>query len=189
MFHAPLHAARGPRAEVAGLLGTLSRVSSRPRYAFILLALIAEAADEQGRAGPWVETRDGRLLLRDWLGDALAQMAGRDSQRQELTERVRAELMRGRQLPSDPEAASHVIEQEVARRARASARTNVSRSVSELVKAGLLQRHYQGYVIDHVNRGGQRHVVYTLSGAALVSLGRGVAPRSPQAVRQGELPF
>ncbi|WP_298195867.1 hypothetical protein [Novosphingobium sp.] len=174
---------------MAGLLGTLARVSSRPRYAFMLLTLIAEAADGQGRAGPWVDTGGRRLLLRDWLGDALAQMAGRDSQRLELIERVRADLLRDGLMPAEPTAADQAVALEVASRARASARTNVSRSVSELVKAGLLRRHYQGYAVDHVNRGGQRHVVYTLVGPALVLLRKAAAPRAPRLAGQGELPF
>nr|WP_328806591.1 hypothetical protein [Novosphingobium aerophilum] len=155
----------------------------------MLLTLIAEAADERGRAGPWVDSGGRPVLLRDWLGDALAQMAGRDSQRQDLIERVRAELVRDGLLPPEHQAADRAIALEVASRARASARTNISRSVSELVKGGLLRRHYQGYAVDHVNRGGQRHVVYTLDGPALVLLGKGAPPRAPQQGRQGELPF
>jgi hypothetical protein len=34
--------------------------------------------------------------------------------------------------------------------------------VSELVRAGLVRRHYQGYRVDHVNRGAQRNAVYTI---------------------------
>lgn len=33
---------------------------------------------------------------------------------------------------------------------------------SDLVKAGLLRRHYQGFRVDHPNRGAQREAVYTV---------------------------
>jgi predicted transcriptional regulator len=51
---------------------------------------------------------------------------------------------------------------EVRERVRASGMTSISRAVSELVRAGLLKRHYQGYRVDHENRGAQRQAVYTI---------------------------
>src|SRR3546814_5750889 len=45
-------------------------------------------------------------------------------------------------------------------------RANVSRAVSDLVRAGMLHRHYQGYRVDHYNRGARRQAVYTLSRVA-----------------------
>jgi len=172
MFHSPLRVSGGPRGEVSGLLGTLARASTWPRYAFMMLTLIAEAADEKGSAGPWVQSGEGSVRLRDWLGETLAQMAERDSKRQALIKRVTAEMQRDGQLPADRQLVRRAIEQEVVNRVRTSAKTNVSRAVSELVKAGLLRRHYQGFAVDHENRGGQRHAVYTLSGAARLFLGR-----------------
>jgi DNA-binding MarR family transcriptional regulator len=56
-------------------------------------------------------------------------------------------------------------------RVRISGKANVSRAVSELVKAGLLRRHYQGFRVDHRNRGAQRQVVYSLTTAAKAVLG------------------
>jgi hypothetical protein len=41
--------------------------------------------------------------------------------------------------------------------------TNVSRAVSDLVRARLLHRHYQGYRVDHPNRGAPREAVYTIA--------------------------
>lgn len=41
---------------------------------------------------------------------------------------------------------------------------------SDLVKAGLVRRHYQGYRVDHHNRGAQREAVYTITEAAACAL-------------------
>jgi hypothetical protein len=35
-----------------------------------------------------------------------------------------------------------------------------------------VRRHYQGYWVDHQNRGAQREVVYTIMPAAAAALGR-----------------
>ncbi len=55
---------------------------------------------------------------------------------------------------------------------RNSGRCNVSRAVSDLVRANLLRRHYQGYCVDHANRGAQREAVYTITDEAALALGR-----------------
>lgn len=183
MFHASI---RG-RDELAGLLGQLAQISSRPRYAFMMLSLLAEVADARGVAGPWVRSKDMPMLLRDWLCDALAQMAARDPKRLALTRRVEDALRDAGQLPDDAQAARAIIEEEVRLRIRASGKTNVSRAVSELVEAGLLRRHYQGYRVDHHNRGAQRQAVYTLAGNARLLLSRRVTPAPVEVVRQGEL--
>ena len=38
-------------------------------------------------------------------------------------------------------------------------RANVSRAISDLVRAGLMSRFYAGYPTNHANRGGGRHAV------------------------------
>lgn len=73
-------------------------------------------------------------------------------------------------LPREPEAAARLIEEEVRSRVRRSGRCNVSRAVSDLVRAGLLRRHYQGFRVDHPNRGAQREAVYTITAAAAGAL-------------------
>ncbi|MCK9541735.1 MAG: hypothetical protein M0R03_06865 [Novosphingobium sp.] len=173
---------------MAMLLECLAQASSRPRYAFMLLNLIAEVADSQGKAGPFVRQGNRSESLRDWLGDSLAPMGNRDPRRLALAERVRDELTRAGTLPPGADEARAVIDREVRDRVRASAKTNLSRAVSELVKAGLLLRHYAGYRVYHHNRGGQRHVVYTLVGQARCLLGR-AAPMPARPSRQGELAF
>lgn len=171
---------------MAALLDLLAETSSRPRYAFMALNLIAEVAGADGKAGPFI-ARDGAFIaLRDWLSDSLTPMGGRDPRRLALAERVREELLNDGSLPSDPALAKASINEEVRARVRASAKTNLSRAVSELVKAGLLRRHYAGYRIDHHNRGGQRHVVYTIVGRARCLLARTTAKPTHER-RQGEL--
>ncbi|QBM78198.1 hypothetical protein E2E30_20220 (plasmid) [Sphingomonas sp. AAP5] len=54
--------------------------------------------------------------------------------------------------------------------ARRSGRANVSRAVPDLVRAGLVRRHYQGSRVDHHKRGAQRKAVYTITDAAAGAL-------------------
>jgi hypothetical protein len=159
-------ATTGVRPDKAELVDCLTAVSSRPRYAYILLDLLAEVARPDGSAGPYVVTKQGPLPLRDWLCDALAPMGRRDPRRLALADRVREELAKEGRLPGDPAAASKIVDAEVRDRIRTSGKTNLSRAISELVTAGLIQRHYKGFAVDHVNRGGHRLAVYTLRGRA-----------------------
>lgn len=190
MFHASVSSRIPGGSDLSLLLDDLSRCCSRPRYAFMLLTLIADVARTDGSAGPLVTVGKGLVPLRDWLCDALTPMGHRDPKRQALVERVREELRReGRIETGDPAASDRVIQDEVRLRVRASGKSNLSRSVSELVKAGLLRRHYQGYRVDHCNRGAQRQAVYTLIGRARILVGDAPAPRPTAAIRprQGDL--
>src|SRR3546814_5857063 len=63
-------------------------------------------------------------------------------------------------------AAKTIIDDELRQLVRTAGRANVSRAVSDLVRAGMLHRHYQGYRVDHYNRGARRQAVYTLSRVA-----------------------
>lgn len=177
-----------PRAssEMATLLDLLAEGSSRPRYAFMVLSLIAEVASADGKAGPFIRHNGAAIPLRDWLGQSLTPMGGRDPRRLALADRVRDELVASGDLPADPLHAKAHVDSEVRDRVLASAKTNLSRAVSELVRAGLLRRHYAGDFVDHHNRGGQRHVVYTVVGRARCLLARSASPPARDR-RQGEL--
>ena len=163
----------------------------------MLLTLIAEVARPDGSAGPLVAKDGGLQPLRDWLCDALTPMGGRDPRRLALAARVRDELAGQGRLPIDEPDASVAVEDEVKLRVRASGKTNLSRAVSELVAAGLLRRHYQGYRVDHQNRGAQRQAVYTLTGLARILVASAAPPSvqprpappmpTPAQPRQGEL--
>jgi len=183
MFHSATPLQPAPHCDVAAVVESLAQVSSRPRYAFMLLNLIAQVARPDGSAGPWIKRGDELVSLRDWLCDALTPMSQRSS-RTPLTDRVRDELSKSGRLPHEMASAQLMIAAEVRVRMRATAKSNLSRAVSELVKAGMLDRHYQGYRVDHRNRGGQRHAVYTLIGN-----GRRLLPAAPANVgpAQGEL--
>lgn len=152
--------------DVAAVLKRLAQVSSRPRYAFMLLNLVAQVARSDGSAGPWIRCDGDLVSLRDWLCDALTPMVQRAPRSAALAERVESDLARNGLLPGDPEKRRGVIVAEMRARVRTAGKSNLSRAVSELVKAGLLRRHYQGYSVNHQNRGGQRHAVYTLIGDA-----------------------
>lgn len=160
--------------DLPALIERIARVSNRPRYAFMVLNLIARAAGAGDSAGPYVREADRCLLLRDWLADALIPMAQRDARRQASLAAVRDALTREGRLPPDPKAASEAVDEELRRRLRQSGRCNVSRAVSDLVKAGLVRRHYQGFRVDHINRGAQREAVYTIMPAARRALGQRV---------------
>nr|GLK21605.1 hypothetical protein GCM10017606_24320 [Microbacterium terregens] len=149
--------------DLPSLLERLTDVCERPRYSFMVLNLIAQASAQSGSAGPYVQDGDRLVPVRDWLCDALAPVARRDPRRLAIADKVRSELDQRRELPSDSDLAEKLIAAEVQRRIRLSGRTNVSRAVSELVKAGFVRRHYQGYRVDHQNRGAQRQAVYTIT--------------------------
>jgi hypothetical protein len=170
---------RAPANETAALLDCLADVSTRPRYAFMVLGLIAQVAGPDGVAGPYVMTGQGPLPLRDWLSDGLAPMGRRDPRRVALAERVREGLRREGRLTEAGDAAERVVEAELRDRVRVSGKTNLSRAISELVAAGLIRRHYKGFAVDHINRGGQRLAVYALTGRARCLLPQTLsAPRS-----------
>lgn len=154
----------------------------------MLLTLIADVARPDGSAGPLVRVGEGLVPLRDWLCDALTPMGHRDPRRMALVERVRDELRKEARLTGEVAADDRLVQDEVRTRVRASGKTNLSRAASELVKAGLLRRHYQGYRVDHLNRGAQRQAVYTLIGRARALVGTPVAPqRAAARPRQGDL--
>jgi hypothetical protein len=189
MFVSPIEPAPRPKSsEMSLLLAKLAQISSRPRYAFMLLNLIAEVADSDGRAGPYVVRGNASMRLRDWLTDALTPMGGRDPKRIAMAERVRQELEDQGKLPGDIDEACAAVDDEVRNRVRASGKTNLSRAVTELAKAGLLKRHYEGYRVDHLNRGAQRHAVYTLEGQARCLI-QGSSIKRNASGRQGELPL
>lgn len=159
--------------DLPAVLERLAEVSARPRYTFMVLNLIARAAGTSDSAGPYVHEGGAAVPVRDWLSDALLPMAQRDARRRAVVEQVRADLAARGALPADPAAAEQAVAGELRDRLRHSGRTNVSRAVSDLVRAGLIRRHYQGYCVDHVNRGAQREAVYTIAPAVKRALGKG----------------
>ncbi|HEX7782023.1 MAG TPA: hypothetical protein VF509_04375 [Sphingobium sp.] len=154
------------------LIDRIAACSRRPRYTFMVLNLIAEAAGRGDHAGPYVDAGGVRQPIRDWLCDALLPLAHRDPRRRAIIARVRADLTAKSVLPADPAAAEAMVEQEVREQVRRSGRCNVSTAVSDLVRAGLLRRHYQGFRVDHANRGAQREAVYTLTADTRAALGQ-----------------
>lgn len=157
--------------DLPAVLARLARVSTRPRYTFMVLNLIARAARQSGDAGPYVRDNGRAVPIRDWLSDALLPMARRDARRHAVVEEIRRSLTSQGALPADTTAAEQVIGRQVRERLLRSGRTNVSRAVSDLVRAGLLRRHYQGYRVNHCNRGAQREAVYTIIPAVRRALG------------------
>lgn len=159
----------GTSAEDIGtILSCLAAQSRRPRYAFMVLNLISEVADEKGKAGPFVARGPAPVPIRDWLCEQLMPLSSRDDRRRRLRESVAAGLAERRAGPVD----EALVEAAVHERALAVGKTNVSRAVTELVSAGLLRRHYAGWCKDHANRGGGRHAVYTVEAEALSALRR-----------------
>jgi len=168
LFEQPARASK--RMDTPALLAVIAAASPRPKFSYMLLQLIAEIADERGSAGPNVSIDGAAVPVRDWLCDALVPMAQRDARRRSTVEAVRAELAEA--LPIDPAEADRIIEEKVRERVRRSGRCNVSRAVSDLCRVGLLRRHYQGFRVDHQNRGAQREAVYTVMPEALAVLRR-----------------
>ena len=171
----PVAAATERPLDLPGIMRAIADHSARPRYTFMVLDLIARAAGRGGAAGPYV--RDGEQLvpIREWLSAAIAPTAARHHYRRVTVGKVRQALEEQGQLPDDAAACERMVEEEIANRLRASGMTAVSRAVSELVKAGLVKRHYQGYRVDHENRGAQRLAVYTVPPFVRAVLDRGYA--------------
>ncbi len=158
--------------DLPSLLERLAAVSSRPRYTYMVLNLIAQAAGQSNSAGPYIRENGRVTPVRDWLSYALLPMAQRDFRRRAVVEQVRSDLESKNLLPPDRDAAEQIVADEVRARLLHSGRTNVSRAVSDLVRAGLVHRHYQGYRVDHHNRGAQREAVYTIASAVQRALGK-----------------
>lgn len=138
----------------------------------MVLHLIAKAAAHQVRPG---RTSASRMVpFPSGTGYATRSLQWRNASRSALAlvECVRNTLARAEKLPTNPAEAETVVRAEVKNRVRRSGRGNVSRAVSELVRAGLLTRHYQGYRVDHQNRRAQRQLVYTVTKDARLALGR-----------------
>lgn len=174
--------------DLPAVLQRLADVSTRPRYTFMVLNLIARAASDSDSAGPYIR-EDGRTIgIRDWLSDALMPMAQRDARRVAVVRQVRAGLASADLLPKDHEQAEKMIADEVRSRVRHSGRANVSRAVSDLVRAGFLRRHYQGYRVDHENRGAQREAVYTIAPRVKRALGNVTQPQAARS-NQNSLSF
>lgn len=124
--------------------------------------------------------------LRDWLCTQLMPISERNARRAALRARVITGL--ADQLTGDPVRDEVIIAGAVDDHVLAVGRANVSRAISELVKAGLLRRHYAGYATNHLNRGGGRHAVYVIEPAALIALGKTTSPPiSKMPPRQGQL--
>ncbi len=173
---------------LGGIYAALAAASNRPRYALLVLQLVAEAADMRGRAGPLVGRGDAPMLLRDWLCTQLLPLSKQSVRRAALRARVTTSLQD--QLTGNPEVDAARVDQAVEEQVLAVGRANVSRAISDLVRAGLVTRHYAGYATNHENRGGGRHAVYVVPPAVLRALGKTVATQSVAALsvrRQGEL--
>ena len=158
--------------DTPSLMAAIAAASQRPKFSYMLLQLLAEVADEKGSAGPSVVVNGDAMPVRDWLCDALVPIAQRSPWRRSTIETVRLALEQADELPIDPVEADRLIQEKVRERVRQSGRCNVSRAVSDLCRSGLLRRHYQGYRVDHQNRGAQREAVYTIMPAALMALRR-----------------
>jgi hypothetical protein len=143
--------------DLGAILTSLAQVSRRPRYAFMVLGLIAEAARPDGQAGPWVAAPDGGVQpLREWVAGQLVPLAARDRRRAALRRKVEERL--------GPRAADEaLVIAALEEEALEAGKANVSRAVSDLVKAGFVRRHYAGRIKGHRNRGGGRHAVYIVA--------------------------
>jgi len=137
-----------------------------------VLNLIAKAAGEGESAGPYVLEAGKRQPIRDWLCDALLPLAQRDGRRKAIVEAVRTELKKQGRIGADHIETEKLVTEGVRSRVLRSGKSNVSRAVSDLVRAGLLKRHYQGFRVDHPTRGAQREAVYTLTPQARGALSR-----------------
>lgn len=139
--------------------GDLRRTCDRQKDSQV--NLIAQAGGPSGQAGPYVICNGGAVCCAS--GSAtLSPPWVIAPKRIRLAIRVEADLSARGILPVDTDEARRLVDEEVRERVRASGKTNISYAVTELVRAGLVERHYQGYRVDHANRGAQRQAVYAV---------------------------
>lgn len=155
---------------IGQILDRLSEVSSRPRYAFAVLNLLAEQAGPGTKVGPFIHDGDETLPLRVWIGKRLARMSGRGRRRKAIEQRIRLRL--ADKLPEDLLEAQKIIDAAVEEHVRVTGADNFSRVVTELEKAGYIERFYEGYRTNHVNRGGLRNLVCVLDANVSAALRR-----------------
>ncbi|MGO4170426.1 hypothetical protein [Novosphingobium sp. YAF33] len=148
--------------DMPGVVEKIMAVSPRPRYTLLVLNMLAKAANPKGVAGPYIIDEGRAVPVRDWLGRALIPMAQRHHRRQDIRRKLLDEMKKKAMVPASQAELDKLLDAQVQERLQQSARCGVSRAVSDLVRAGLVHRHYQGYHVDHHNRGAQREVVYTL---------------------------
>ncbi|MDE2562800.1 MAG: hypothetical protein KGL48_11200 [Sphingomonadales bacterium] len=175
-------------AGVGGIYAVLAAASNRPRYAFLVLQLVAEAADHRGQAGPFILDSGQPVLLRDWLCMQLMPMSEQATRRAALRARVSASFED--ELTGNAQVDEAMIDAAVEEQVLAVGRANVSRAISDLVRAGLVTRHYAGYATNHKNRGGGRRAVYVVKPGVLRLLRRPAAQSTAparSAPRQGDL--
>ena len=87
------------------IYAVLVAASNRPRYAFMVLQLVADLADRRGHAGPFVMRAGAPVLLRDWLCTKLLPMTEQPARRAALRaiyEERLADLPGLRLLPMPP---------------------------------------------------------------------------------------
>ncbi|BAV66785.1 MULTISPECIES: hypothetical protein [Sphingomonadales] len=165
---------------IPDIVRTIAEHSARPRYTFMVLDLISRVARANGQAGPLVRDGEALVPIREWLATAIAPSGARYHQRRATAGKVRAALAAKGELPADTAEAERIVEAQVSERIRDTGMTAISRAVSELVRAGLIERHYQGFLVDHENRGAQRHAVYTITPAVRAALHPNVATSEHQ---------
>ena len=172
MIQQDLFTAAAPQRKTGmpDVVRTITEHSARPRYTFMVLDLIARVARANGQAGPLVREGEALVPIREWLAATIAPSGARHHQRRATADKVRAALVGKGNLPGDAAEADRLVEAEVNERIRETGMTAISRAVSELVRAGLITRHYQGFFVDHENRGAQRHAVYTVTDAVRAAL-------------------
>lgn len=125
--------------------------------------LIAQASAETGLTGPFVANSGTLVPAREWLCDATAPMTQRGWSSLKIVARSRPEFFHACKSPRDAGLASALTEAIVERRVRFSGHTNVSRTTSEIFRAGLLHRHPQRFRVDRQNRQTQHHALYGLN--------------------------
>ena len=128
----PTQSGVAERLNLPDLIERIADASPRPRYAFMVLNLIAKVANNNnGSAGPYVVEQDRRIPLRDWLCDSLVPMAKRDARRLAIVEEVRGTLTR--------------TDERLASRAGSSCSSNRGRGAFACTPIGALQRQSSGF--------------------------------------------
>src|SRR3546814_16729742 len=130
-------------------------MSARPLYTVMVLDLMSRVSLANGQAGQLVLDGEALVPIREWLATAIAPSGARYHQRRATAGKVRAALAAKGELPADPAEAERSVEAKVSERIRDTGMTAIRRAGSELGRAVLIERHYQGFLGDLENRGVQ----------------------------------
>lgn len=159
-------------SSIANVIRSVQSGCQRSRFAMDLFLLMMMLADSKGEVGPHI-TIDGETYpIVEGLARLLHDPEAHQSKSNRAQNRIRGEIRLEAEAKGEKLADNDLEERVLSvyeSRALKSRMANVSRTITELTRLGLVNRHYVGRNFGdwHPNRGGERIAVYSLSQGVL----------------------